>query len=73
MLYIGRTNAAMHLSEYMADNGLTDAQVASAIGRSRSIVTRYRNRKLRPDWDAVIRIKEFTEGAVSPNDWVESQ
>lgn len=60
----------MHLSKYMADNGLSDEKVAAAIGKSRVSVTRYRNGKMRPNWETTERICEWSNGAVTPNDWL---
>lgn len=68
MVYI----PAMHLSAYMSRNGLSDDEVAKAIGRSRVSVSRYRRGLVRPDWDAVESIKTFSRGEVSADAWLES-
>lgn len=60
----------MHLSDYMAENNLSDKEVAAAIGRSRASVSRYRRKLMRPDWQAVERIKAFSENQVSGDDWL---
>ena len=60
---------AMRLADYMADRGLSDETVAEAIGRSRVSVSRYRRRLVRPDWEAIQRIRAFTKGKVSEEDW----
>jgi hypothetical protein len=59
----------MHLSQYMAEHGLSDELVAEGIGRSRVSVSRYRRRLIRPDWKAVDAIKAFTNNAVTADDW----
>jgi hypothetical protein len=59
----------MHLSEYMASNNLDDAAVAAGINRSRVTVSRIRRRKVRPDWPTIERIKEFTNGACTADDF----
>ena len=55
----------------MEDHGLSDEAVADGIGRSRASVSRYRRRLVRPDWDAIDSIKQFTKGAVGPDDWLD--
>lgn len=68
-VYIG---VVMHLSDYMQLHQLSDEAVAAAIGRSRVSVSRYRRRLIRPDWDAAERIRDFTGGAVSADDWLDA-
>jgi transcriptional regulator with XRE-family HTH domain len=60
----------MHLSDFMSSKGLSDEAVAEAIGRSRVSVSRYRRRRVRPDWGAIEAIKSFTQGAVLADDWL---
>lgn len=59
----------MHLSDYMARNGLNDETVAIAINRSRVSVNRYRRRLKRPDWETIQAIREYTGGKVRSEDW----
>lgn len=59
----------MHLSEYMSANHLDDDEVAVAINRSRVTVSRIRRRKVRPDWQTITKIKEFTDGQVTADDF----
>jgi transcriptional regulator with XRE-family HTH domain len=63
--------AVMHLSDYMTEQNLTDAAVAEAIGRSRATVNRIRNRKVRPDWETIKAIRQFTRGKVTADDFEE--
>jgi len=48
---------------------LSDEDVASAVGRSRVSVSRYRRRLERPSWDVVDRFSEWSAGAITPLDW----
>jgi transcriptional regulator with XRE-family HTH domain len=59
----------VHLSDWMARNGLTDEAVATAISRSRVSVSRYRRRLMRPDWETIQAIREYTGGKVRAEDW----
>ena len=60
---------AMHLSDYMAERGLSDEAVGAAIGRTRTSISRYRRRLVRPDWDAIEAIRVFTKNNVTAEDW----
>lgn len=59
----------VHLADYMADTGLSDEDVAKGIGRSRPTVSRIRRRLVRPDWETIEKIKEFTQGASTADDY----
>lgn len=59
----------MHLSEYMVLHELDDDAVALGIERSRVTVSRIRRRKVRPDWATIEKIKEFTSGVSSADDY----
>lgn len=59
----------MHLSAFMSERGLSDEEVAAAVDRNRVSVSRWRRRLVRPDWEAIERIKAFTDGEVSADDW----
>lgn len=61
----------MHLSDYMARKGLSDEEVAAAIGKNRVSVSRYRRNKIRPSWRAMKRILEFTGGEVTADDFLD--
>lgn len=60
----------MHLSEFMAERGLSDEAVADGVGRNRVSVSRWRRKLVRPDWGAIDAIKSFTGGAVTADDWI---
>ena len=59
----------MHLSTFMQSKNLTDDQVAEAIGVSRVTVSRIRRRKVRPDWPTIQRLRFFTKGDVTADDF----
>jgi transcriptional regulator with XRE-family HTH domain len=59
----------MHLSDFMAARELSDEQVAEAIRRSRVTVSRIRRRKVRPDWDTILALREFSDGQITAEDF----
>lgn len=59
----------MHLSEYMALHNLDDDSVAIGIKRARVTVSRIRRRKVRPDWETIEKIKTFTNGLSTADDY----
>lgn len=59
----------VHLADYMADKGLSDEEVAAGISRSRPTVSRIRRRLVRPDWETIEKIKEFTHGFSTADDY----
>ena len=59
----------MHLSEYMELHKLGDAAVADCIDCSRATVSRIRRRKVRPRWDTIEALREFTDGKVTADDF----
>lgn len=69
-MYILRT---MHLSDFMAKNGLSDEKVAEGIKRSRVTVSRIRRRKVRPDWPTIEEIRAFTGGECTADDFEQLQ
>ena len=63
----------MHLSDYMAERGLKDQEVAEKIQRSRVTVSRIRRRKVRPDWPTIEALREWSGGAISANDFQQAE
>lgn len=63
----------MHLSDYMRAQELSDKQVAAEIGISRATVSRIRRGKMRPGWPTLEKLKGWSNGQVSANDFVEQQ
>ena len=59
----------MHLSDFMAAQGLSDEQVGSAIGRTRATISRIRRRKMRPDWSTITALREFSGGQCTADDF----
>lgn len=59
----------MHLSDYMAVHNLDDDQVAAAIKRSRATVSRIRRRKVRPDWETIEELRQFSGGLITADDF----
>jgi transcriptional regulator with XRE-family HTH domain len=59
----------MHLSDYMTLHNLDDDAVAAGIGKTRVTVSRIRRRKVRPDWHTIEKIKQFTKGASTADDY----
>lgn len=59
----------MHLSDYMMTNELSDDDVADQIGVTRVTVSRIRRRKVRPDWPTIIKLKEWSAGAITADDF----
>ena len=53
----------------MSANNLSDEDVAKGIGRTRETVSRIRRRKVRPDWETIAEIREFTNGQCSADDF----
>ena len=53
----------------MQSKNLTDDQVAEAIGVSRVTVSRIRRRMVRPDWSTIQRLRVFTKGDVTADDF----
>lgn len=69
-MYVRRTKWGMtHLSDYMAANNLSDETVAKAIERTRETVSRIRRRKVRPDWETIEKIKVYTKGESTADDY----
>jgi transcriptional regulator with XRE-family HTH domain len=61
----------MKLEQYMAAQGLSDAEMAKLIEKERSLVNRYRRGKIIPSPAAIKKIQEVTGHAVVFNDWFE--
>lgn len=60
----------MHLADYMKALNLSDEDVAKGISRSRPTVSRIRRGVTRPDWKTIEKIKKFTKGASTADDYV---
>lgn len=58
-----------HLAAFMESRGLSDEDVAGAIDVSRVTVSRIRRRKVRPDWSTIGKLKDFSGGEISADDF----
>lgn len=61
-----------YLTTFQRDDGkvgLSDAAFGERCGMSQSQVSRLRNSKSRPSFEAIDAIRLATGGKVSPNDW----
>ena len=63
----------MHLSDYMRAQSLTDKQVAAEIGTSRATISRIRRGKMRPGWPTLEKLKIWSNGGISADDFIEQQ
>jgi len=62
----------MTLNEFLsADETLSDAAFGERCGMSQSQISRLRNGKSKPSFEAMEMIRAATAGKVSPNDWFE--
>lgn len=62
----------MKLHEFMKTANLSDAALAEQVSRDRSTVTRWRNGKSRPDYDALVALAKITKGKVTAADFLEA-
>lgn len=62
----------MHLAEYLDKHDIRDREAALQIKVSPQTVNRWRHGKLLPSLRSMRRIAKWSEGAVSPNDWLEA-
>ena len=60
----------MHLTSFLETANETDAAFARRIGVSPQALSRYKLGQRRPEWDVLERIKDATDGKVTPNDFL---
>ena len=65
----GALIVAVKLSLYMETHGLTNEAMAEKIGKSSSMISRYRNGEIVPPADVIREIQNATNLAVQFNDW----
>ncbi len=63
----------MHLSDYMTLRDLSDEAVAADIGRTRETVSRIRRRKVRPDWDTIQILRQWSKDQITAADFEQLQ
>ena len=59
----------MHLADYMDQRGLTDGDVAKAIGVSRPTASRLRRKLLRPSWETIDKLRDWSDGVITASDF----
>lgn len=59
----------MTLSDWMAQEGITDEQMAEKCGVDRVTISRVRRHVNRPSWSLVLKIKDLSGGAVTADDF----
>ena len=57
------------LKDWRLQHGLTQTALGNQIGVTKAAVSRYEN-GIAPSWAVQVKIFEFTQGAVTPNDWL---
>lgn len=60
----------MKLSDWMAENGVSDDQMAEKCAVDRVTISRIRRDVNRPSWPLIAKIKDLTNGTVSADDFV---
>jgi transcriptional regulator with XRE-family HTH domain len=63
--------AIMHLADYMVLKKLSDDDVADGIDCTRPTVSRIRRRLVRPDWKTIEKIRTYTKGASTADDYMD--
>jgi transcriptional regulator with XRE-family HTH domain len=63
----------MKLEAYMRLANLKDDDLAAKLGVNRSMVSRWRRGKAKPDWDNLPKIEAATNGAVTAVDFIDRQ
>lgn len=63
----------MDLAEYMKQTGMKDGDLARLVERNPSNVSRWRTKKTRPDFNALVRLQEITGGKVTPADFMDRE
>lgn len=63
----------MQLADYLKSNGISDDDFGQSIGVTRQAVHRYKTFDRFPEKPVLTRIIEATSGAVTPNDFLQTQ
>lgn len=61
----------MHLSDFMTARALRDEDAAEQTGLSRATISRIRRKVQRPDWSTIAKLKEWSGGAITADDFQE--
>jgi transcriptional regulator with XRE-family HTH domain len=59
----------MDLATFMELESLTDTQLAEKVGRDRSNVSRWRLKRTKPDFEALVAIEQISAGKVTAKDF----
>ena len=62
----------MRLDKFMALKGWNDSQMAELVGKTRSVIVKYRSGKTTPPLEVIDEIRRVTEGAVTFEDFLPS-
>lgn len=62
----------MKLMAYLGEHAIPDSAFAEQIGVTRQTLWRYKSGERRPEWDVLERISRITDGAVTPNDFLDA-
>lgn len=62
---------AMRLSEYLANQKISDSEFARRVGVSHSLVHRWKSGEKRPSMETASRIRDATGGAVTADDFMD--
>jgi DNA-binding XRE family transcriptional regulator len=60
----------MKLADWMTTQGITDDTVATGVETDRTTIGRIRRGLTRPSWELAARLKAFTGGAVTADDFL---
>lgn len=61
----------MKLSDFLRVNDLTESVFAARVGISREMVNRLKNGSVWPSRETAEKVRQATDGAVMPNDFME--
>jgi transcriptional regulator with XRE-family HTH domain len=61
----------MQLADYLIENNMTQQALADAVGVRQSSVSKWLQGMARPSWPVIKKIKDFTNDAVTADDFVE--
>lgn len=59
----------MRLADFMRETGITIPQLAEDVGRDRSTVLRWKQGKVKPDFDALVALEKISDGKVTARDF----
>jgi transcriptional regulator with XRE-family HTH domain len=63
----------MKLAEFMHEKGLSDEALGAALDVSRVTISRLRREKAEPSFELLKRLATYSDGAVTPNDFLRAE